>query len=104
MSRIKLRNQLNKYLPRIKHIEDLRSFEREIFHMFREERECRDEAKIKIFKPGDKVRFIKDGFPEKGTVQRVLNKKIEVIADNGQWKHRVYPSMMGLRKEEGATA
>tara|TARA_R100000963_G_C4578399_1_gene60438 strand:- start:18 stop:332 length:315 start_codon:yes stop_codon:yes gene_type:complete len=104
MSRIKLRNQLSKYLPRIKHIEDLRSFEREIFHMFREERECRDEAKIKIFKPGDKVRFIKDGFPEKGTVQRVLNKKIEVIADNGQWKHRVYPSMMGLRKEEGATA
>ena len=63
MSRISLRNQLSAYLPRIKHIEDLRSFEREIFHMFREERECRDEAKIKIFKPGDKVRFIKDGFP-----------------------------------------
>ena len=103
MSRIKLRNQLNKYLPRIKHIEDLRSFEREISHMFRTERENRDEVKIKIFKPGDKVRFIKDGFPEKGTVSRILDKKIEVMAEDGQWKYRAYPSMVGWRKE-GATA
>ena len=77
MSRIKLRNQLSKYLPRIKHIEDLRSFEREIFHMFREERECRDEAKIKIFKPGDKVRFIKNGFPEKELFKEFLIKKLK---------------------------
>ena len=104
MSRISLRNQLSAYLPRIKHIEDLRSFEREIFHMFREERQKRDEAKIKMFKPGDKVLFSNHGFPEKATVERVLNKKIEVKADNGQVICRVYPSMVGLRKDKGATA
>ena len=104
MSRIKLRNQLSKYLPRIKHIEDLRSFEREISHMFRTERESRDEVNIKKFQPGDKVRFIMYGMPEKGTALRVLNKKFEVKHDDEGWTTRVYPSMMGLRKEEGATA
>ena len=86
------------------HIEDLRSFEREISYMFREERQKRDKAKIKIFKPGDKVIFINYGFPEKATVERVLNKKIEVKADNGQGICRVYPSMVGLRKDKEATA
>ena len=93
----KIIKNLKASLPKIKHIQDLRDLERDIFFEFREEKQKRDKAKKGVFKPGDKVVFLIHGAPEKGIVERILTKKIEVKADEGQWLYRCNPSLIGLR-------
>ena len=87
-------------LPRIKHIQDLNSFERKIFREFREEKQKRDKRRKKLFKPGDKVHFLipNRGIGEDGIVEKILRKKIKVKSDEDGWIYTIVPSRMGLRK------
>ena len=75
------------------------SFEREINYIFKQEKIKRDNLKRKIFKPGDRVRFLLEGFPESGTVNRILNKNIEIkFGDESEKVFVCPPSRMGLIK------
>jgi hypothetical protein len=86
-------------LPRIKHIQDLDSFERKIFLEFRKEKQKRDKRRKKLFQLGTKVRFLDEaGLAQNGIVEKVLIKKIKIKADEDGWIYTIVPSRMGLRK------
>jgi len=98
-SRANTLKDLKSTVSKINHIQDLGSFEREINYIFTQEKTKRDNLKRKIFKPGDKVRFLHQGFAENGTVNRILNKNIEIKFGDGSENVFVCPpSRMGLIK------
>jgi len=99
MSKTSILKSLKSSLPRIKQIQDLDSFERQIFLEFRKEKQKRDKRRKELFHPGTKVRFLDEaGLAQDGTVEKVLIKKIKIKADEDGWIYTVVPSRMGLRK------